>query len=158
MKESSDTYANLIGGEWISGEKTRDNLNPSDIRDVIGHYASAETDAMDDAVSAARSAFPAWAAASPQIRHDLLDAVGNELLSRKDEIGRLLAREEGKALAEGIGETTRAGQVFKFFAGDGSRVCRRRTSDQPPGNRCDIFHRFGQYRGTDSRDLRKSAP
>ncbi len=44
------------------------------------------------------------------------------MLARKAEIGDLLAREEGKTLAEAIGETTRAGQVFKFFAGEALRV------------------------------------
>jgi acyl-CoA reductase-like NAD-dependent aldehyde dehydrogenase len=51
----------------------------------------------------------------------VLDAVGSEILARKDEIGRLLSREEGKTLPEGIGETVRAGMIFKFFAGEALR-------------------------------------
>lgn len=133
MKESIDTYANLIGGEWLPGEETQDNRNPSDIRDVIGHYASAGVDGVDHAVASARAAFPAWAAASPQVRHDLLDAVGNEILARKEEIGRLLAREEGKILPEAIGETIRAGQVFKFFAGEALRVAGDAQPSVRPG-------------------------
>jgi len=122
MKDTQDGFANLIGGEWVATGATRANINPSDTGDTIGHYASAEADAVEDAVAAARAAFPAWAAASPQQRHDILDAVGSELLARKAEIGDLLAREEGKTLAEAIGETARAGQVFKFFAGEALRV------------------------------------
>ena len=51
-------------------------------------------------------AFPAWSRSTLQLRHDILKRVGDEILARKDEIGRLLSREEGKTLAEGIGEVT----------------------------------------------------
>ena len=51
----------------------------------------------------------------------MLDAIGTEILARKEEIGRMLSREEGKTLPEGIGETNRAGQIFKFFAGEALR-------------------------------------
>ena len=50
-------------------------------------------------------------------RFEILDRIGTELLARQDELGRLLSREEGKTLREGIGEVARAGYVFKFSAG-----------------------------------------
>jgi alpha-ketoglutaric semialdehyde dehydrogenase len=59
---------------------------------------------------------------SVQDRANLLDAVGNTILARKDELGRLLSREEGKTLPEGIGEVVRAGQIFKFFGGEALRL------------------------------------
>lgn len=133
MKDMNDIHGNLIGGEWLPGEDCRPNVNPSDTRDIVGHYASAGPDAVDQAVQAARSAFPTWSMAGPQARHDLLDAVGTELLARKDEIGRLLAREEGKTLPEAIGETTRAGQVFKFFAGEALRLTGDAQQSVRPG-------------------------
>ena len=68
-----------------------------------------------------------------QRRADILDAVGSEILARKDEIGRLLAREEGKTLAEGVGETTRAGQIFKFFAGEAVRLSGEKLPSIRPG-------------------------
>ncbi len=76
---------------------------------------------MNDAVQAAKAALPAWSSASPEVRSDVLDKVGTTLLARKDELGRLLSREEGKTLAEGIGEVARAGRIFKFFAGEALR-------------------------------------
>ncbi len=114
-------HDNLIGAEWVSFGNYQDNINPSDISDVIGTYSYGDASSVEAAVEAAKSAFPAWRDASPQLRHDVLDAVGNTIASRKDEIGRLLSREEGKTLAEGIGETMRASQVFKFFAGEALR-------------------------------------
>ena len=45
-----------------------------------------------------------------------------EILARRDELGRLLAREEGKTLPEALGEVARAGQIFDFFAGEALRI------------------------------------
>ncbi|MDF3854552.1 aldehyde dehydrogenase family protein [Paracoccus sp. P2] len=133
MKDGNEIQGNLIGGEWLPDGDCRPNVNPSDTRDIIGFFACADRTAVDQAVHAARSAFPAWAAAGPQVRHDLLDAVGTELLARKEEIGRLLAREEGKTLPEAMGETIRAGQVFKFFAGEALRVAGDAQQSVRPG-------------------------
>ncbi|MCU9850428.1 aldehyde dehydrogenase family protein [Defluviimonas sp. WL0024] len=113
---------NLVGGNWVEGEDATENRNPSNLADVVGLYARASADQVADAAAAARAALPVWAGASPQIRADLLDKVGAEILTRKDEIGRILAREEGKTLPEAIGETVRAAQIFRFFAGEAIRV------------------------------------
>ena len=110
-------HRNLIGGEWLEGAGVARNVNPSDTRDVIGEYAQADAAQAQAAVAAAKAAFPGWAVATPQQRADALDRIGSEILARKDELGRLLSREEGKTLPEGVGEAARAGQVFKYFAG-----------------------------------------
>jgi alpha-ketoglutaric semialdehyde dehydrogenase len=115
-------FKNLIGGEWVESTRTRRNINPSDTRDVIGEYAQADADQMRQAIAAAAKAQTAWGLATPQQRFDVLDAVGTEILARKQELGDLLAREEGKTLPEAIGEAARAGSIFKFFAGEALRV------------------------------------
>ena len=115
-------HKNFIAGEWIPGTQTSPNINPSDTRDVIGEYAQASAAQVTEAVAAAHAAFPAWAATTPQQRADMLDAAGSEILARRSELGDLLSREEGKTLPEGIGEVVRAGQIFKFFAGEALRL------------------------------------
>ena len=117
-----DRFDNFIGGEWVQGAGTQPNVNPSDTRDIIGEYAHADAEQTRQAIAAAAAAAPGWAASTPQQRFDVLDAVGNELLARREEIGRLLSREEGKTLPEGIGETHRAAMIFKFFAGEALRT------------------------------------
>lgn len=112
---------NLIGGDWVIGTGTSENRNPANPDDLIGLYAQASQADVELAITTASQAFDSWANTSPQIRSDLLDAVGTTILNRKEELGTLLAREEGKALAEAIGETVRAGQLFKFFAGEALR-------------------------------------
>ena len=131
-------HANLIAGEWVEDGETAPNINPSNTSDVVGEYKRAGVEAVDTAVAAARAAQPAWAEASPQVRHDVLEAAGAAIMARKEELGRLLSREEGKTLAEGIGETIRAAQIFKFFAGEALRVRGEKLASVRPGVEVEI--------------------
>ncbi len=115
-------HKNFIAGEWVEGKSAKDNINPSDVSDVVGTYAQADKAQALAAIAAAKEALPGWAATTPQQRADILEAIGVELLARKEEIGKLLAREEGKPLMNGIMETARAAQIFKFFAQEALRV------------------------------------
>ncbi len=119
---TSKRHDNFINGKWVPGTRYAPNINPSNVSDVIGEYTQGDESQLDAAVAAARAAFPGWATGSIQARSDSLDRIGNEILARKEELGTLLAREEGKTKAEGIGEAGRAGQIFKFFAGECLRL------------------------------------
>lgn len=114
----SDQYKNLINGVWTEGSTVSININPSDIDDVIGEYAQADDEQTETAIRAANEASKPWSDSSIQQRFDILDATGSEILARKLELATLLAREEGKALPDALGEVQRAGQIFKFFAGE----------------------------------------
>ncbi|WP_404933936.1 aldehyde dehydrogenase family protein [Nitratireductor sp. L15S-10] len=131
-------FKNYIAGEWIEGDSQVENINPSDTRDIVGLAARSGAADLDRAIDAAHDAAPGWARSTPQQRFDILDAVGNEIIARKDELGRLLSREEGKTLAEGIGEVVRAGQVFKFFAGEAVRLPGERLDSIRPGVEVDM--------------------
>ena len=109
---------NYINGEWLSSDEVVQNINPSDLSDCIDEYAKASAKDAENAIAAAKAAFPSWANIGIQQRADFLDAIGNKILERKEEIGTLLAREEGKTLPEGIGETMRAAYIFKYYAGE----------------------------------------
>src|SRR6266542_1058614 len=115
-------FPNYIGGDWVAGAAWTANRNPSDLADVIGEYAQADKEQTNAAVLAADRASAAWSVSSIQDRANVLDKAGSDILARKEELGRLLAREEGKTLPEGIGETVRAGHIFKFFAGEALRL------------------------------------
>ena len=127
------THNNLINGSWTPGKTTSPNTNPSDLSDVIGQYAQGDASDVDAAVAAATAAFPAWSVSGIQARHDALDKIGNEILARKEELGDLLAREEGKTRPEAIGEVARAGQIFKFFAGECLRLAGESLPSVRPG-------------------------
>ncbi|MGA9119796.1 MAG: aldehyde dehydrogenase family protein [Bacteroidota bacterium] len=132
-------FKNYIGGTWMESGQERPNINPSDISDVIGTYAQADAGQVNSAVDAAVHAAPAWSASTPQQRFDVLDAVGSEILARKAELGRLLAREEGKILPEAIGEVVRAGFIFKFFAGEAVRTSGEHLKSVRPGIDIDVL-------------------
>jgi aldehyde dehydrogenase (NAD+) len=114
-------HQNLIAGEWVGADGV-ENINPSNTDDVVGTYARASVEDTKAAIAAAKAAFPAWSRSGILERHAILRKAADEILARKDELGRLLSREEGKTLAEGIGETVRAGQIFDFFAGECLRL------------------------------------
>ena len=127
-----DLHSNLIGGEWVAGASATANRNPSDAarRDrrirAGGRGADARRDRRRE-TGVSRRGRRARSRSAPII----LDRVGTEILARKDELGRLLSREEGKTLPEGIGEAARAGHIFKFFAGEVLRM----TGDKVPSVR-----------------------
>ena len=127
------TYNNLINGQWVAGKSVSANTNPSDLSDVIGEYAQGDAADVNAAVAAAQAAFPAWSTSGIQARSDALDKIGNEILARKEELGDLLAREEGKTRPEAIGEVARAGQIFKFFAGECLRLAGESIPSVRPG-------------------------
>ena len=124
---------NFIAGEWIAAANAAPDVNPSNTNDVVGEFARADAADATRAVEAAHAAFPAWARSSIQTRHDILKKIGDEIIARKDELGRLLSREEGKTLPEGIGEATRAGQIFQFFAGECLRLSGEKIASVRPG-------------------------
>ena len=113
---------NFINGAWTEGSGITVNINPSDVSDVVGEYTQADKAQTEEAIAAAKAALPAWSMTTPQQRADALEFIGVELLARKDEIGRMLAREEGKPLGNGVAETMRAAQIFKFFSQETLRI------------------------------------
>jgi alpha-ketoglutaric semialdehyde dehydrogenase len=129
----ANRFQNYINGEWLPGSGWTTNRNPSDLSDVIGEYALADKGQTIAAIDAAKRAFPAWSVGSIQERANILDKVGSDILARKDDIGRLLSREEGKTLPEGVGETVRAGHIFKFFAGEVLRLAGEKIPSVRPG-------------------------
>src|SRR3978361_2242817 len=126
-------FNNLIDGEWLSDGARAPNVHPSDTKDIVGEAVRGTRAQAEAAISAAKAAFPAWSRSTPQVRYDILKKASDEILARKDELGRLLSREEGKTLPEGIGEAARAGQIFAFFAGECLRMAGEKLASVRPG-------------------------
>jgi alpha-ketoglutaric semialdehyde dehydrogenase len=125
---------NYIAGEWVGGGSGEaEDINPSNTGDIVGKFARASEADTLRAIEAAREAFPAWSVSGIQERHDILKRIGDAILARKEDLGRLLSREEGKTLAEGIGETVRAAQIFLFFSGEVLRMAGEKLASVRPG-------------------------
>ncbi|MEZ9608292.1 aldehyde dehydrogenase family protein [Vibrio cyclitrophicus] len=122
-----------IGGEWQAGVSTVANINPSDISENIGNFAQASAEQVQQAISAAKHAQPEWEKTPIERKQAVLQAIGNELIARCDELGMLLSSEEGKPFAEGRGEIYRAGQFFQYFAAEVLRQIGDNAESVRPG-------------------------
>ena len=116
-----DTLTHLINGQSVSGDAAGASVNPSNLEEIVARYPKGSAEDVNEAVKAARAAFPAWSEASPEVRSDVLDKASNIIMSRAKELGTLLSREEGKTLPEGTGEVMRAARILKYFAGEALR-------------------------------------
>ncbi|SHK96675.1 aldehyde dehydrogenase (NAD+) [Roseovarius marisflavi] len=132
------TYLNYIAGDWVAGDAEIENRNPSDISDLIGLYAQANPDQLEHALDAARAAQIEWAAYGMERKQAVLMSIGNEMMARAEELGRLLSREEGKPLAEGKGEVFRAGQFFTYYAAECLRQLGENADSVRPGVEVDV--------------------
>ena len=128
-----DIHLNFINGEWKEGYDTIENINPSDVSDIVGRYAKANSADCEAAIQAASSAFMDWSQSALEQRKTVLDKIGAELIARSSEIGEILAREEGKTLAEGIGEVARSGQFFQYYGAEVLRLMGENTASVRPG-------------------------
>ena len=124
---------NYIAGEWVAGGDPVLNINPSDITDQIGHYAQATPTQLNDAIAAAKVAHRIWAGYGLERKQAVLNAIGQEMMARAEELGTLLSREEGKPLAEGKGEVYRAGQFFTYYAAEVLRQLGQNAQSVRPG-------------------------
>jgi aldehyde dehydrogenase (NAD+) len=118
----SNLYGNYIAGTWQAPTNAIANVNPSNLADTVGEFTQGTAVDVDEAVAAAKAAFPAWSRTIPYARGQILRKVAGELEARTQELGTLLAREEGKTLGEAIGEVGRAAQIFDFFAAETVRI------------------------------------
>ncbi len=118
---SAPLFANYINGEWVEGPAF-DNRNPANTDEVVGRFVNGTPADMARAVEAAAAAFPGWASMTGPARGALLYKVADLLEKRFDEISAEMTREEGKTLPEARGEVRRSINIFRYFAGEGSRL------------------------------------
>jgi alpha-ketoglutaric semialdehyde dehydrogenase len=117
-REGVPVYGNFINGEWVGGIETFENRNPARASEVIGHFAKGTSSDAAAAIAAADEAAAEWGASSAIARANILYKASEIIMARASEIGRDLTREEGKTLKEGIGETMRAAQILRYYAGE----------------------------------------
>ena len=131
-------HENYVGGEWLTGVSAIENVNPSDLSDVVGLYAQADRAQCEAAVTAAREAAAVWARSGLETRYKVLMAIGEELIARAPEMGEQLSREEGKPRAEGAGEIYRSGQFFTYYAAEALRQIGDTADSVRPGVEIDV--------------------
>lgn len=130
---SQTMFQNYINGQWVGSSAVIENINPSDTSDVVGRYAKASSEDCLAAIAAANTAFDDWSQSGLEQRKQVLDFIGAELIARSGEIGEILAREEGKTRAEGVGEVYRSGQFFQYYGAEALRLMGENTQSVRPG-------------------------
>jgi len=131
-----DRFLMLIDGDWVDSESHEyiEVVNPAD-EGVFAEVPRATENQVNQALKAARAAFPAWAGLSPFQRAEYLWRAADNLDQRKEKIGRLMTREQGKPLQEAIGEVEKGAEMLRYYAEEGKRaygqiVANQDSSDQ----------------------------
>ncbi len=114
-------FQNYIDGSWVEGP-TFDNRNPAHTDEVVGQFVKGSAHDMHAAAEAARAAFPGWSNMPAPARGNLLFRVADILDSKFEQLAVEMTREEGKTLPEARGEVRRSINIFRYFAGEGSRM------------------------------------
>lgn len=113
---------NFIAGQWCEGAgAVLVDENPARHDDPLAHGSSATESDLDRAVAAAMGAGDAWSLMPMASRARVLLDAASTLDRHTEDYGSELTREEGKTLAEGIGEVRRAAQVLRYYAGAADR-------------------------------------
>jgi aldehyde dehydrogenase (NAD+) len=110
---------NYINGEWHDGKAQFESLNPADKRVVVGTAPLSGSSDVDQAVAAAKAAYPAWRDLSWVKRAELIDAFAQLLKRDISELSDLCTRECGKAINEGRADAVEALHMAQYIAGLG---------------------------------------
>lgn len=129
-------YRNFINGEWIesASNRTFENINPANVRDIIGTVKSATREEARKAVEAAYDAFKIWKNTPAPTRGKIVAEFARLLDGDKENLAQMLTREEGKTLAESGGELQRSINVAEFCAGEARRLNGEMIQSELPAN------------------------
>ncbi len=119
---SSPTFPNYINGAWTSGGAQFEDRNPANTDEIVGLFSKGTAQDIEDAASAAAGALPAWAGLNAPGRGAILYKAADILDRRFEQVAADMTREEGKTLPEAKGEVRRSINIFRYFAGEGSRL------------------------------------
>ncbi len=130
------TYRNFINGKWVesSSSKTVSNINPANTDDVIGAVRQATREEARAAVEAASEAFRGWRATPAPARGRIVARAARLMEEQKEELARILTREEGKTITESRGELQRSINVAEFCAGEARRMNGETIFSELPSN------------------------
>ena len=106
-----------INGTWHNGVSSVRNVNPAHVNETVAEVSQVNASSVTHAIESAHAAFPAWHALPAPLRGDILRKAADLLEQRANTVGRDLTREEGKTLAEAIGETKRAVAILRYYSG-----------------------------------------
>ena len=112
-----------IDGHFLKGggRVEQDVLNPA-TGEVIGKLPHATREDLDLALTSAQRAFESWRRSSPLERSKVLRRVGELARERAKQIGQNITLDEGKPLAEAVGEVLFCAEHAEWHAEEARRI------------------------------------
>ncbi|MCH7582536.1 MAG: aldehyde dehydrogenase family protein [Acidobacteria bacterium] len=107
----------IVNGDHRTDRETFEEVSPIDHNIVVGRYAQATTDDVDDAISAARAFAPEWEAWGWEARRDLMLTAADIMEEQIFEISALMSYEIGKSRLESLGDVAETVEFFRYYAG-----------------------------------------
>lgn len=130
----------LIDGEWCQGSEgvSETLFNPA-TEEALGTLPHASKSDLDRALEASARGFETWKNMTAMQRWSIMSRAADLIEQRKNEIGRTLTMENGKALAEAVGEVQFSADVTRWYAEEGKRAYGRIVPGRVAGLRQMVF-------------------
>ena len=110
-----ESFSLLINGRMVAGAQTMPVINPA-TEEVLVQCPRASKAQLDEAVAAAKAAFPAWAATPIGDRRALIVRMAETIEKNAGDLARILTQEQGKPTADATGEVMGMAGFFRYFA------------------------------------------
>jgi aldehyde dehydrogenase (NAD+) len=127
---------NFVNGKWVESKSAKivERRNPANTDELVASIPLSTREEMKEAIAAAKNAFPAWRETPPPNRGKILFKAVRIMEEQKEELARLLTREEGKTLKDSLGEVQRAINITEFMAGEARRLNGETLTSELPKN------------------------
>ncbi len=127
---------NFINGRWVESRSTRtvERRNPANLDEVIGLAPLSTREETREGIAAARAAFAAWRDTPAPVRGRVIAKAAILMEQQKEELARILTREEGKTFRDSLGEVQKSINILEFMAGESRRLGGETLPSELPKN------------------------
>ncbi len=127
-------YPLYLNGEFITTEQTKAVINPA-TAEPFANISTVDRARVAQSISDAHSALASWRKLTGKARGEFLHAIANNVENRKDEIAKIITLENGKPLAQSLGEVAGTVDHLRWFAEEARRAYGRIVPNQVDGKR-----------------------
>ncbi|HET9400407.1 MAG TPA: aldehyde dehydrogenase family protein [Candidatus Acidoferrales bacterium] len=133
---TAQTARNFINGKWVDSQQTKvfERRNPANLDEVVACAPVSSREELRGAVAAAKAAFPGWRDTPAPLRGRVLSRAAILMEQQKEDIARLLTREEGKTFRESLGEIQKSINILEFISGEARRIGGQTLPSELPRN------------------------
>ncbi len=129
-----DTHPLYLNGQFVQTGTSLPVVDPA-TGEEFARISTVEREQVRKAIADARAAFSGWSGMTAQARGQVLRRIADELERQKSEVARLVTLENGKPLAQSLGEVAMSVDHLRWFAEEASRAYGRVIPNQAAGKR-----------------------